>query len=390
MNKLISYSGSFWSEINEDKLYDTVVHARAETERQTTLDANTLSACITRETTPLYRTVLLQPITLRKSEVYPDNTWRLKENLVGIPYITDKIVSPQVLLLHGFDFKVQDGTVTFRDNPFNSSFTPHPLHDDHGNVRDEAITVWVHNADYDEHYLSDIWGAPFGIHAPSSEEYRDLLCALHAITMHGTTRRQLEKIVASFTGGTHATTDEVITTIVEDSHGLFVATDKAVYRAPGTDKPLGEVGTRLKAGDQVFDTCLFYTAWQVPDSVKSITVPETMLDPFIDGYLTFLNSEVAITASGGGVFFPGIQGPADSIQRFWMRINARGVDGVRLVDVLSKQQTINPMRFVLDNVLRNNTLVCVVTKPIHNLQGIDLQRLLRLVVPPHMTLLVTN
>jgi hypothetical protein len=388
--QLAPLAGSFWADINTDKTVHHLGNARLLAEEQTQHDLNTLKLFASRETTPLYRRVLLQPIKVRRSELV-DNVWEHPIELVHVAAVTDTLLRPQLIWLDSVNFIVDDKYITFINDPFEYVTDVEPVYDHDGHVIDGEITLWLHAADYDEGYLNDVWGAAVGLNAPSSAEYRTLLCVIYDALVGGTSRKHIEQVVSLFSGAALALGSETVVESAKDSKGLFLATDKHIYRPIPSGQPVVTVGTQLKAGDPLFDTCAFYRTSdpQALSNLTEITLPSSFLDARIGSDLTFQNREVPLINSNGRVQFE-VGGQPDALDRFWNLLNARRLpDNRHLADLLTSP-TINPCKFVLQHVLGNNCLLCIRKSPQTPaaLSDIDMTVVLRQLVPPHEALLI--
>jgi hypothetical protein len=388
------YAGTFWSNILNDPLHRHLVDAKEIIEDQRVTDLQTFVGCSGRQTTPLYRNVLIQPLVLRNAERHDELTWHIADNLVYAPLITDALGAPQIIWVNKIDYVVKDGSITFREDPFTTIQDHVDVVDSEGQAIDKEITLWLHGADYDEGYLSDMWGAAVGFVAPSSEEYRTLLNVVYEALIGGTSRKHVEQVVAAFSGAKLAHEDGTVVESGRDSRGFFLATDKHIYRSVPNGLPIVDIGSQVKAGDPLFNTCTFYRATDniSAEQLNALTIPRSLLDASIGNDLTFQNREVPLTISDGRVQFE-VGGQPEAVTRFWDLFNSRKTpDGRSLADLLAGQTTINPFKFIQQNVLRNNCLLCVLRSPKMppRLSGIDQDRLLRLIIPPHETLLVAN
>jgi hypothetical protein len=386
---LEALAGTFWADINPDPVFRTLISAQKQIEAQTELDRQLLAACTGRETTPIFRRVLLQPWLIQSQARIDKRTWSAPSKVVRVPAITDRLKHPNRVWLDKMDFYAENGQICFREDPFASNSEQAPVFDADGLIIDAALTLWLCNADYDEGYLSNMWGAAVGLTAPSSEEYRDLLCAVYSALIGGTSRRHVEQVVSILNGGTYAREDETVVESGRDSQGLFLATDKNIYRPAKNGLPVVEVGARLKAGDPIFNTVTFR---RHANDLQQLTVPKNFLDVSIGGDLTFRNCEVPLIHSTRHVEFE-VGGHPEAIKRFWNLFNARKTeDGRHLCDLLSGETTINPLRFIVQNVLQYNCLLCIIRSPEtpSTLSAIDQNRLLRQIVPPHEALLIAR
>ncbi len=381
-------AGSFWSDINTDPFVDTYLAAKDQIEKQVQQDLIEFRDCASRETTPLYHRCLIQSLTLRKTQQLYDNNWQAPKQLVNVGSITDKICEPTQIWLDKIDFTLQNGVISFREDPFAGRFDVRAIHASDGQNVDTEVTLWLNDADYDEGYLNDMWGAAIGLTAPSSEAYRTLLCTVYDAMMSGTARRHVEQVVGLLNGGTYAVEDATVVESAEDSRGSFLATAKHIYRTVKNGSPLVSVGAHVKVGDPLFDTVTFHgpTADISTEQLPAVTLPRALLDPSIGNELTFANREVPLICTKDRVEFE-ISGQPEAVNRFWTLFN-KGTNS-SFSEHLAGQIMINPFRFLAQNVLKYNILLCILRSPETpaQLSGIDQNRLLYQIVPPHEAIL---
>jgi hypothetical protein len=387
----IHLAGTFWSQL-EDPAFMHMLVAKDLMERQTEADADVLTACMGRETTPLYRKLLLQPLTLRRSERKSEWEWPLPEKLKAVPVITNKLTNPTLVWIDNLDYVLTAQTIRFRENPFKHLYQ-HSVHDAAGHVTDHEVVLWMHDASYDENYLSDLWGAAVGLSAPSSEEFRELLEIMYEAMLGGTSRAHIERLVALFSGGALAVEDEIVEAVDADDRGWFVVTDKRVYRAKHFGEPVVSSQQQLKAGDPIFDTCRFYRAYDdIPEEeLPALTLPADVFTPGV-GALNFPNHEVPLIFEDGKVEFC-VNGDPAAVKLFWEEFNSRRTpDGKSLADLLTGRDTVNPYKFVQQNVIRANCTLCVLKRALtpEPLVGIVQSRVWRMVMPPHEMLLTVR
>lgn len=369
-------AGSFWTKIHKDPVYTSLIAAHEEVSKQATLDLELLKACAGRDTTPIYRRILLQPLEIKRSS----NEWLVPKEIVEVSIITDRITNPTIVWLNNMDFVIDNGAINFRIDPFS-------VLDEEG----DSITLWMQQVDIDEGYLNDIWGTPIGISAPSSKEYREILCLLYDAMLGGTSRGHVERIVAILNGGVLAKEDELVEDIGLDYNGLFIITDKNIYRSSVNGLSIVGVGLQLKSGDPLFTTCCFYNSIDCYNEMElpHVTLPKNFMDSSITDDLTFYNTTIPLNIINDNVKFH-VEGKEEAVKQFWHLVHERC--GKELKELLKDQTTINPCQFLLTHVLGQNILICVLRNPVTptNLTEIDQTRLLRMIVPPHEALLIVK
>jgi hypothetical protein len=307
--------------------------------------------------------------------------------LAEAPLVLDGVDANKLLLCEGLDYTFEAGTASFIVDPAADKRWPrNPVFDARGRVIDAELTPWVYRPGIDERYIADHYGYILGVERSSSERYKALVNALWDALAVGPSLAVLEGLLAAACGAPVAThDDEVVEVIQRDGRGLFVATDKAVYRFANGATPVVSVGTILKAGDPLSDATRVInlnrgTTCLPPGLLPALAMPPGVLAP---GFLSDIVAEdrdvpliVGTDRHGRTTVRFELSGfPAD-VDAFWAAVHEAGTrEGAtslaRLLDVrgpnaateptaASLPTTINPLRFLLDNVFRGATvLICV-------------------------------
>ena len=500
---LLASLGTFWADIYEGS--DQVTsYATATAEIVTQSYNNLLSvlAGISRYDVDVFHKELLSPIRLRKEDVNAINTTRflfdntdkkfdeaelffsrqikqelyafpLPENLVRIGYIFNKIAFPTLSLTNQVDFIIDQVSkaIIFSDNPFdNAALTKNIV----GDAANEEMTLWGFSCDYDYNYVFNQFAYALGLKLRSSEGYKQLMNAIFSgLVDGGLSSKTLDLALTAITGIPLALDHERVETIRDDRHGLFIATDKNVYRFNCDVEVVvkeGQVitpGTYLIAGLTVSE---FFTGnkYKLPEDDKDLVCyvqPEILLatndyetmitestgeDILVSverrdcqkikrdlsqlaldsgfllqcfwGDLVFENKDVPLeideSHESGYTFVRFSLGgyPAD-VDRFFDELHARGVDLLENPPDLCKEKPtrgtlartldrrknltseptaatlpakINPLRFLIENVLRNNVFVVkiVVSALGQNAVGLYNIRHLKKLIPPQTAMIV--
>jgi hypothetical protein len=239
---ILKLGGSFWKDINTNKLFDDIVVARSLLEQQADEDVDLLVACTSRDTIPIGRKILFQPIKLLRSA---GKVQKIDPQLVTIPMIVDQITKPTLTLISGSNYAVEKGEIHFDNNLFDTELLRTGILDEEGNEVDQEITLWGINCLKDEYLLADCWGAPFKLEAPSSPEFAELLRIVYDAMLTGTNETLLYRLL------------------------------------------------RVLYGPQVE----FYRG-RVPETVQSITLPANALDASVGAAIVFPNETTEFHAEG--------------------------------------------------------------------------------------------
>jgi hypothetical protein len=169
-------------------------------------------------------------------------------------------------------------------------------------------------------------------------------------------------------------------------------------------------GRIVAAGDALVDTVEVHelNAGVVPAGITTLAIGPGLLAPGYYGDLGFSAAPVPLEVAAGPGRFTKVRFalggfPAD-VDRFWDEVHARGVARgqtlAHLLDVRDDPQdeptaaslpaTISPLEFLVENLLRGQTLLVRIRTgglgP--DALGLGSLRLLRRIVPPHVALLV--
>lgn len=306
--------------------------------------------------------------------------WPAPSQLRSIGIITDKIVTPTYIWdITNFVFDVSAGVLRFRENPFevvtsellyNADGTPKTYTDATGATRqDRRLKLWMRDIEIDERTPYLRFGSVVGIGGESSQAYIDTVEATWSMLLQGPSVEALERGLLASAGLKYVEGTEVVEVVELDIDGLVVVTDKTVYRGHAKATPLVSVGDHLKPGDFVFDTVVITDFSDGnPDNISNIN--GLVLSP----ELTDITGTVVIPNRLGSWSVLGIRdgepevrfevlGSDRDVSEFWDRVHARGVSaGKPLADFVDASIPVNPLAFMLDNIL-GSSLVFIEVKP---------------------------
>lgn len=334
-----------------------------------------------------------------------------------VPLILDAVDGSSVTLVDGLDYVLDGTTITFAVDPAaDPRWSLTPVYSASGAVVDAELTAWLYRPGTDLSYAADHFGYALGLIRPSSDAYRGLLVALWDSLVLGPSAAVLGAAVAAIVGAPATASDgEVVEAVEYDGRGLFVATDQQIYRYPAGAVPIVAVGDVLAAGDPLSDASTVVDLSRGSAALPAGLVPALALPPGVlePGFLGDLVAEdrdypLAVGTDALGrttVRFPLDGFPAD-VDEFWRRVDAAGTAAgattlARLLDVrgpaaateptaASLPSTINPLRFLVDNVLRGAAMLVKVragSLP-GGASGLSDLGLLRRVLPPGTLCLV--
>lgn len=504
---LIALLGSFWSRTftGRDQVASYVT-STAHTVNQTYRNLLEVAAALSRYDVPLFHEELLVPVVIKKSDTnsvrttgtrFDDNTqvfngtavfdrapgnvsffsFPLPENLAAVGQFFNRITFPTAALLSNVDFVIdrERGAIIFKADPFsNPAFLRRAV--SAAGAEDEELTLWGFCGKFDYDLVFNQFAYAVGIKLQTSQGYKDLINAIMtAMVEGGISAAALDLAFAAICGIPVSVEPEETVEVAEyDTAGLFIATDKTVYRFNAAAVLNVEVGQVIQAGTQLvrgIDIKEFFVgnayapafapaeqlivsrpardvlvdnAYEQPDAGNNAAV---VLDPVTTacqnvrreltalaldvGYLSacfygdlvFDNTTVpleVITDHPTGYTYVRFKlggFPAD-VDQFFDEIHFRGMAAARapkdqcdenrrrqgtLAHLLDSRvqpateptadhlpSTINPLQFLVENVLRNNVFVVRILVPALGQNSIGLYNIrhLRQLLPPQTGMIV--
>jgi len=501
---LIALLGSFWAKnyAGIDQLH-SYADAVGEAVTQSYRNLLEVVASLSRFDVPLFHEELLVAVTLKKSDLNAgplsralfdrgpqtiDGTlafdrplqsevfaFPLPPKLVDVAHFFNRVALPTAALAKNIDFiiDVERGAIIFAVNPFNNpAFIRRPFERD--GRTDEEITLWGFCGRYDYNYVFEQFAYAVALSLKTSQGAKDLMNAVTTgLIDGGASAKTLDNALAAICG-IPVTVDprEVVEEVRYDNHGLFVATDRNVYRFGHQADAIVNVGQELPAGSYLirgFDVSEFYTSntyisatdtqpticcatpakilstvndeeliteagenialslaeisCRLPRrDISALALDSGFLSACFYGDLVFENKEVPLevdTAHPLGFTYVkfGLGGLPADVERFFDELHARGVQAATqqtdpcvpgrrrgtLAQLLDRRaqpdgqptaehlpRTINPLKFLVENVLRNNVFVVRIFVPAlgQNQLGLYNIRHLRQLIPPQTAMIV--
>lgn len=313
---LLALLGSFWAKtyIGTDQL-KSYTTATALTVAQTHRNLLEVVAALSRFSVPVFHEELLIPIVIRKSQVNSQATNNAKfdrgayqfdgsirfdipldSDLFAFPVdpalrtvkqVLNKITFPTAVYFEGVDFfiDVENHAIRFTTNPFeNDAFLRRPIYTDNA-VTDEEIVLWGFCSESDYNHIFNQFAYAVGIKLKSSENYRQLMNAvITGLIDAGASSATLDMALSAICGvPLTIEPEETVEVVATDSRGLFIATDKHVYRFRDTAEPLVAVGTKTTVGTHLvrcFETKEFFSlnSYRYPEDPED-TIPRPEQNP---------------------------------------------------------------------------------------------------------------
>jgi len=304
---LLALLGSFWAKtyLGTDQLRSYAT-ATALSVAQTHRNLLEVVAALSRFTVPIFHQELLVPIAIRKSQINSQATSNAKfdrgayqfdgairfdipldsdlfafpvdNRLQSVRQVMNKITFPTAVYFEGVDFFIdtENNAIRFTSNPFeNDAFLRKPIYND-SVIADEEIILWGFCSEFDYDYVFNQFAYAVGIRLRSSENYRQLMNAvITGLLDCGASAATLDVALSAICGiPLTVEPEETVEVVATDSRGLFIATDKHVYRFRETAEPLVAPGTKTTAGTHLvrcFETKEFF-------DMNSYRYPETPAD----------------------------------------------------------------------------------------------------------------
>lgn len=406
---LESLLGSFWAGTYPSDLVDALADALLAQQRQLQNNFNELIESISRRDIPLFHSQQWTAITLLESQAgltadllqYGDGatfaadtanqfgaptgrqpfSWPLPPGLVALPLLCNRISAPSLNLVGGLDFLLENGSIIFRENPFDSPLILKETLFTDNVASDRQLTLWGTRASFDLQQIYQQFGYVLELNLPTSQPYKDLINVVFDSLGTGTTAQQLGQAWSALTGVPLAAGNEQVELIRYELLRTLVITNQRVYQFKPQAVVQVDVNQPLNAGDPITDALQFFefNHGQVPtaDQLPALTLGRGFLAPGFFGDLVFRNADVPLIVSTDPDGFTRISfeisgWPAD-VQLFFDEMHARGrASGQTLAHLLDQRPltfrdtepqagalpaTINPMAFLCQNLLRDNAYV---------------------------------
>ncbi len=362
-------------------------------------------------------------------------------DLVEAPLLMNRFVSPTLTQNAGIDYVLVDGAIIFRQNPFDDSrVATRPVYQD-GIVVDTEALLWLFRGQFDWELVYQQFAYVIGMRLASSVGYRDLMNAVFNAMVGGTTRSDILQAFSAMTGVPLVReARETVVDIVADAVNLIIITDLSVYKFGRLAVPLVSIGERLRRGQAMTDALRIYelNRGQLPESLTSLALGAGFLSTCFYADLIFEDRDVPLVVdthdpSGYTKLSWDLGGFPLDVDRFFDELHARGVaEADRPVDPCDDAKTIrypvntcdeeettgrrgtlahlldlrvtstgeptaahlprtiNPLRFLVTNILRNNAFIVRIKASSAGANGVGLHnvRLLRKIMPPQTAMLL--
>lgn len=361
--------------------------------------------------------------------------------LAGVRTILNRFTSPSLVWTRGVDFDLVTDAIVFAADPFaDARVAKRDVYGDNGDVVDREAILWLFRGDFDWDAIYRQFGYVIGMRLRSSRGYRDLLNAVFDAIVGGTVKQQITTAFSVVTGIPLVKEPaEQVEDIWMQQGQRLVITDKNVYHLAADAEVTVAVGDVVHAGDTLSDGLQFieFNRGLLPDDILAMSVGKSFTNSCFYGDLIFENREVPLTVitddpSGFTKLTWSLGGVPADVEAFFDEMHRRGVLAAQTVDacddgpqvsypgdgcdtfttqrrkgtlahLLDRREnpkgeptaanlprTINPLRFMVQNVWRNNAYAVKikVAQLLPGGLGLHNLRYLRKIVPPHTALLL--
>lgn len=424
--QLLRLAGTFWETYAGKRAAEDLLDCVAAAEQQLLLDQQEAHACGSHTSVPVYHRERWRCLSVRESTLLNrvarlgegatlgdglrlgiprvgaplvlDLTFEHKASIV--PLITSDLTRGGALWFCGQDFffdrKRQQ--LQFVTNPFeNSWFEIRPVYEA-GVQIDRELDLWLHQADWERGYVPDHYGYLFGIEGDSTPAMKRLVTAAYRSLVGGSSDGTIMDAIAACADVPLAAGGETVEGIYEYEDRRVVVTDQNVYTFTQLDTLTVAVGDALERG-QTMSTCVQrydLLAGETPVEMLAATISADHLGMNYFDSLAFVDKDVELvqTVVDGKTHIEfELSGFEPDRQRFWATVHSRErSSGSYIADGLAKPlaATINPLKFLVEHVLRYNTILVRVSVTARG-RDADLEqlRILRKLTPPwHNVMLV--
>lgn len=356
--------------------------------------------------------------------------------MMTAPLLLNRFVGPTMTQNEGIDYMLVDNAIIFRNNPFDDPRVATRTVYVDGVATDTEALVWVFRGEFDWDTIYRQFAYVIGLRLQSSAGYRKLMNAVYDAMVGGTTQADIMQAMSAMTGVPLVQEAvETIKDITADTQNLLIITDLSVYKFGLAATPVVTVGQKVYRGQAMTDALRIYELNRgvVPEGLTSLAVGSGFLSTCFYADLVFEDKDVPLVVdtnhpSGYTRVSWGLGGFPLDVDQFFDDLHARGVaEAERPVDPCENltntirhpvndcdevesvgrrgtlahlldlrttsvgeptqtqlPRTINPLRFLVENILRNNAFIVRVKAASAGADGVGLYnvRMLRKIIPP--------
>jgi len=427
--------GSFWSETYDGRAQaKSICSAVAEVAKQLAVTADELQLSVSRSEIQPYRRERWRALQLKQSELntsrgsllrfgdgavfgaQPDGsryqfgvssqlfyTFPVPAELKAFQFLSTRISSPGRVWVPGVEvlFDPDRQLLIFRDNPLDDLLVAVEDFSDNETVSERIATLWLSDSLWEHHDVYEQHGFAFGFPPlQDSGVQQPGLAAVADNIVGGTTLEKFQLLLAASTGIELTGAGEIVEAVLTDRAGTVLVTDQKARRLPADVTISAVVGDTLETATFVTDDVLVQTFSQgtAPDWLTALALPRGFLAAGFGEDFMLQNADVELVTEevdGQTRLSFDIGGDPENAAAFFQEVHTRALAaGTPLSDLIeewaggSLPETINPLEFCLENLLRNALLVVRLKLPaLRNPGRAHLRRLAEL-VPPHLLLIL--
>jgi hypothetical protein len=441
---LLDLLGSFWaSTYGGSHDVESYLSSRAQLEKQTVQNLREAIDATSRLKVPVYHTALWYQLILKESEMndldfsipkygeeflygpqpiteetilYGEPTnrnvfaFKVPVGLAVIPGIYNRTDSPTISWLNGLEYEIEEGYLKLINNPFDTSGLAVRDVVTDGEVTDREVALWLFNSQWDVDMIWVHYGHILGIDLPSSRSYKNLVNSVFDAIVEGSSIGSVSNVIAAVADvPTIIEDDEVVEAIIRDQDSLTIVTDKNSYIHGATATAAVAVGDEVHKGQLLCLAAQTYSPGheEKPSWLSGLCMEESYIDRFFRGGILFIDDDlplVVTTEDGRTRADLTLHGDPITVDMFLDEIHFRGLhSGETLANLLdiretpsgdptaaSLPSTVNPLKFLLDNILRNNALIVLLRPSEFGPNALPVQSLsaLRRILPPQRTVII--
>lgn len=428
--KLLGVVGSFWAETYAgNDLVASLLHAKAQHQAQAHLDFLDLLASISRFNVPVFHAENWTLLALRESELNAENlatfdgtyafdgeirfdeavptplfVWQAPAGLVSAKVIMNQITDATYTCVTGVDFFLRSGLLWFKRNPFDVPGVRIDSVFESGVVVDRIAYLWAYRGEFDWDTVYKQFGYVLGAKLESSRASKAIVNAVYDGLVEGTSVRCVEELMSAICDVPLARTTETIKYILADAERRWVITDANAYGFALTAGLLVAVGDTVNAGDPLVDALQFFdfNRGVTPDAIRSLSLGRGILAGGYFQDIVFENKDLPILVTEAIDGYTRVEltatGWPGDLEKFWNDTHANGVaaDATLAMSLdtrtvrntqptsLNLPETVNPLRYLVANLLRGNAFAIVVRPASFGPDALNthVARFLRKLVPP--------
>jgi len=343
----------------------------------------------------------------------------LTSPMVDIPItLQNLVVTPSLVLVKGTDYDIEvreaGRVIVFREDPFINPLVPsRQVVDSNGTVIDTEIAFWAYGGQFDLQYVYVQFGYVLGLQLKSTQFYKDIINAWWNQFLEGFSVKHLQSFLSALSGAPIALgPEETVEVVRDEGDSKLVVTNLYTYRIPAGATVTVAVGDVLHAGDVLSDAFQIVEIGGANPDFSLLPAASFGKNFLSGGYFSemfFRNTKVAVQyggldSDGRAIVTFEVNGFPGDVEAFWDAAQERGkASGQTLANLLdvrpnpvgeptpaSLPAEINPLEFLLENLLKNNLFLMRVKQSSFDpdAPGAQLFRCLRVTIPPHTSYIV--